>query len=110
MRIALENPPDALRLGATVTGRLKQEPAPVIELPETALFEEGGRSAVWVVDPAERAVRRRAVTVRPRDAGGPVIVTDGLSRGDIVVIAGVHSLSEGQRVRLGTHMQAAAAP
>ncbi len=110
VRIALENPPDALRLGATVTGRLKQEPAPVIELPETALFEEGGRSAVWVVDPAERAVRRRAVTVRPRDAGGPVIVTEGLSRGDIVVIAGVHSLSEGQRVRLGTHMQTAAAP
>ena len=41
VRIALENPPDALRLGATVTGRLKQPPAPVVELPGTAIARGG---------------------------------------------------------------------
>ena len=51
VRIALENPPDALRLGATVTGRLKQPPAPVVELPGTAIVQEDERSFVWVVDP-----------------------------------------------------------
>lgn len=110
VRIALDNPPDALRLGATVIGRLKQPPAPVVELPGTALFEEGGRSFVWVVDPKAQTVRRQPVVIRARESDGPVIVTEGLTRGDVVVTAGVHSLSEGQRVRLNQKIETAAAP
>ncbi|WP_454018932.1 efflux RND transporter periplasmic adaptor subunit [Azospirillum sp. Marseille-Q6669] len=110
VRIALDNPPDALRLGATVVGRLKQPPAPVVELPGTALFEEGGRSFVWVVDPKAQTVRRQPVVIRARESDGPVIVTEGLTRGDVVVTAGVHSLSEGQRVRLNQKIETAAAP
>mgnify|MGYP001202547968 CR=1 FL=1 len=114
VRIALDNPPDALRLGATVTGRLKQPPAPVVELPDTAVFEvveQGGKKTfVWVVDPKDQTVRRRAVTLRPREDGDPVIVTEGLSRGDVVVTAGVHSLTEGQRVRVNKPMETAALP
>lgn len=110
VRIALIDPPDALRLGSTVTGRLKQQPAPVVELPDTALFEDGGRNFVWVVDAKAQAVHRRLVTLRPRDGGGPVIVTEGLERGDIVVTAGVHSLSEGQRIRLSQKIETAELP
>ncbi|MHA7062172.1 efflux RND transporter periplasmic adaptor subunit [Azospirillum argentinense] len=110
VRIALDNPPDALRLGATVVGRLKQPPAPVVELPGTALFEEAGRSFVWLVDPKAQTVRRQPVAIRPRDGDGPVIVTEGLTRGDVVVTAGVHSLSEGQRVRFNQKIETAAAP
>ena len=114
VRIALDNPPDALRLGATVVGRLKQPPAPVVELPGTALFEEAGRSFVWLVDPKAQIVRRQPVVIRARDGvrdtDGPVIVTEGLTRGDVVVTAGVHSLSEGQRVRFNQKIETAAAP
>ncbi|MGY0778362.1 efflux RND transporter periplasmic adaptor subunit [Azospirillum argentinense] len=110
VRIALDNPPDALRLGATVVGRLKQPPAPVVELPGTALFEEAGRSFVWLVDPKAQTVRRQPVVIRARDGDGPVIVTEGLTRGDVVVTAGVHSLSEGQRVRFNQKIETAAAP
>ncbi|WP_349600149.1 efflux RND transporter periplasmic adaptor subunit [Azospirillum argentinense] len=110
VRIALDSPPDALRLGATVVGRLKQPPAPVVELPGTALFEEGGRSFVWVVDPKAQTVRRQPVVIRAREGDGPVIVTEGLTRGDVVVTAGVHSLSEGQRVRFNQKIETAAAP
>ncbi|KAA0678015.1 efflux RND transporter periplasmic adaptor subunit [Azospirillum brasilense] len=110
VRIALDNPPDALRLGATVVGRLKQPPAPVVELPGTALFEEAGRSFVWVVDPKAQTVRRQPVVIRARESDGPVIVTEGLTRGDVVVTAGVHSLSEGQRVRFNQKIETAAAP
>jgi len=108
VRIELENPPDALRLGATVTGRLKQPPAPVIELPDTAIVREAEQSYVWVVDPKDQIVRRRAVSTRPGHEGGPVVVTDGLAQGDIVITAGVHSLAEGQRVRLGKQIETAA--
>lgn len=110
VRIALDNPPDALRLGATVVGRLKQPPAPVVELPGTALFEEAGRSFVWLVDPKAQTVRRQPVVIRARESDGPVIVTEGLTRGDVVVTAGVHSLSDGQRVRYNQKIETAAAP
>jgi RND family efflux transporter MFP subunit len=109
VRIALENPPDALRLGATVTGRLKQPPAPVIELPGTAIVQEAEQSFVWVVDPKDQTVRRRAVRIRPGHEGGPLVVTDGLAQGDIVITAGAHSLAEGQRVRLAKQIETAAA-
>lgn len=114
VRIALNDPPDALRLGATVTGRLKQPPAPVVEVPETALMTTTGadgakQTAVWTVDPKDRTVRRRAVTLRDPVPDGPIIVTEGLSQGDIVVTAGVHSLSDGQRVRLPQTIETAAA-
>jgi len=109
VRIALESPPDALRLGATVTGRLKQPPAPVIELPGTAVVREAEQTFVWVVDPKDQTVRRRAVSTRPGPIDGPVVVTDGLAQGDIVVTAGAHSLAEGQRVRLGKQIETAAA-
>jgi RND family efflux transporter MFP subunit len=109
VRIALENPPDALRLGATVTGRLKQPPAPVIELPGTAVVQEAEQSFVWVVDPKDQTVRRRTVRIRPGHEGGPLVVIDGLVRGDVVITAGVHSLAEGQRVRLAKQIETAAA-
>jgi RND family efflux transporter MFP subunit len=110
VRITLENPPDALRLGATVTGRLKQPPTPVVELPDTAMVHEGERSFVWVVDPKDQTVRRRAVSTRPGHIDGPVVITGGLAQGDIVVTAGAHSLAEGQRVRLAKQIETAAAP
>ncbi|UEM19779.1 efflux RND transporter periplasmic adaptor subunit [Skermanella mucosa] len=110
VRIALENPPDALRLGATVTGRLKRTPTPVVELPATAIGREGERNFVWVLDPKDQTVRRRAVSIRSGHEDGPAVVTDGLGQGDIVVTAGVHSLAEGQRVRLAKHIETAAAP
>lgn len=110
VRVALDDPPDALRLGATVTGRLKQEPAPVVELPDSALFQAAGLTFVWVVDPRDRTVRRRAVTTRPGTGDGPVVVTDGLAKGDVVVTAGVRSLKEGQRVKADIPTETAAAP
>ena len=114
VRIALNDPPDALRLGATVTGRLKQPPTPVVEVPETALMTTTGadgakQTAVWTVAPKDRTVRRRPVTLRDPVPDGPIIVTEGLSQGDIVVTAGVHSLSDGQRVRLPQTIETAAA-
>src|SRR3954468_19982682 len=109
VRIALESPPDALRLGATVTGRLKYPPAPVVELPGTAIVREAEQNFVWVVDPKDQTVKRRAVSTRPGQIDGPVVVTDGLAQGDIVVTAGAHSLAEGQRVRLGKQIETAAA-
>lgn len=54
---------------------------------------------VWIVDRETMTVSRRTVVLGSPIAQG-LVATDGLSAGDLVVSAGVHSLKEGQKVKL----------
>jgi membrane fusion protein, multidrug efflux system len=99
VRMTLADPPEAFRLGTTVTVALERRVAPRIALPETALLEEDGRAYVWVVAPDGKSVRRRDVTLMGRSEGR-VLVSGGIAPGERVVVAGVHSLADGQAVRL----------
>jgi RND family efflux transporter MFP subunit len=99
VRIGLLNPPPAMRLGSTVTGRLKLSVASSIEVPASALTRAGGKPAVWVVDAQELTVSLRTIEVRGQDTA-KVQVGAGLNPGDVVVTAGVQALRPGQKVRL----------
>src|SRR5260370_724573 len=96
---ALDNPPDAMRLGATIVGQVKVQSEPVIQLPGTALTQSEGKPAVWVVDPEKKTVSLVPVTVGHYDTSSAV-VAQGLKDGDLVVTAGVQALRPGQEVRL----------
>jgi RND family efflux transporter MFP subunit len=98
VKVTLKNPPDQMRFGASVTGRLKASTAPVIVLPGSALFEKGGQPAVWVVDRTKNTVSLRNVAI-VRYETEIVVVSAGLAAGDIVVTAGVNRLRDGQPVR-----------
>lgn len=99
VRIELSNPPAAMRLGSTVTGRMQLATAVGIEIPALALFRAKGGSAVWVVDPKTLTVSARPITVQANDSDW-VRVQSGLNPGDIIVTAGVQALRPGQKVRL----------
>lgn len=88
-----------MKLGATVTGRIKLAAPQGVAVPASALTEGDGRPAVWVVDRQTDTVSLRAVDVARYDPAA-VIVSRGLERGDIVVTAGVQMLRPGQKVRL----------
>jgi len=70
---------------------------PVIKLPTTALRQEGKTTAVWVVDKASMTVKPQIIQVATAD-GNDVVVASGLQAGMLVVSAGVHVLSPGQKV------------
>jgi multidrug efflux pump subunit AcrA (membrane-fusion protein) len=97
--VTLKDPPEQMRFGSSVMGRLKASTAPVVVLPGSALFDKAAQPAVWVVDPATRSVALKTVIVA-RYETDRVIVSDGLAKGDIVVTAGVNRLRENQPVRL----------
>ena len=99
VKVGLTNPPAAMRLGATVTGRMEMEALPVIEIPAAALTNTNRQPAVWIVDPASRTVSMRNVEVLRFDQS-TVVISSGLDTGDIVVVAGVQALHPGQKVRL----------
>ena len=99
VKVNLIDPPDAMRLGATVTGRVTLTAAAGTELPASALTQANGRPAVWVVVPQTQTVSLRNVDVQRYDSAS-VIVSQGLEMGEIVVSAGTQILRPGQKVRL----------
>ena len=99
VKVGLDDPPEAMRLGATVTGRLRMDAQPVIEIPASALTRADRQPAVWIVDPKSNTVALRTVDVVRFDPA-KVVVAGGLDVGEIVVTAGVQALHPGQTVRL----------
>lgn len=89
-----------LPLGQTASVRIAVPAAArAIKLPLAAVFEQQGRSAVWVYEPATSTVRATPVQVAGAE-GNMVLVSGGLQPGQRVVVAGVHALSPGQKVKL----------
>ena len=99
VKVGLTDPPAAMRLGATVIGRMQLATAPTIEIPASALTEHDRQPAVWLVDPTSLVVSLRNVEVL-RHNPATVAIANGLDTGDIVVTAGVQALHPGQKVRL----------
>lgn len=98
-------------LGATVYARpqaLARTDQPVLKLPTSALRQAGGGSAVWVLDRATMTVRSQPVQVATAD-GNQAVIASGLKPGELVVVAGVHVLSPGQKVTIYQDRLAAAA-
>ena len=99
IRAKLTSPPGDMRLGSTVTGRLKLAAAEVIEIPSSAVVRTDRQAAVWVVDAKSGTVSSRPIEIRSSDPAR-VEVASGLNPGDIVVTAGAQALRPGQKVSL----------
>lgn len=97
IRLSLAQPPESFLLGTVVSVSQTHAIAPVIEIPAAAVLERDGKSSVWIV--AGGTVELRPISAAGKK-GGFVEVQGGLSKGDIVVTAGIHSLSPGQEVRI----------
>ncbi|CDX22973.1 RND efflux membrane fusion protein [Mesorhizobium sp. ORS 3324] len=99
VRLTLTDPPSAFRLGSTITATRMTKVAPTITLPMSALLEKNGAEKVWIVDPQTSSVSTREIKVASK-SGGTFTVASGIEAGMRVVTAGVHSLSEGQKVKV----------
>ena len=98
-RLTLDQTPPAFRLGSSVSVTVSSPIAEHFELPVTALQEADGKTRVWIIDTPSKTVSPHEVTVLRRNAH-TALLSGGLKSGDKVVIAGVHSLTPGQNVRL----------
>jgi len=89
----------ALQLGqtATVVVDLPRRNG-VTRLPLAAVMQQQGQTAVWLLEPATMTVKVQPVVVGGAD-GNTVVVASGLSPGQTVVTAGVHTLTPGQKVK-----------
>ncbi len=110
VKVALDTPTPPV-LGATVYVQpqgLGGAGSQVIKLPTTALRQDGKASAVWVLDKATMTVKSQTVQIATAD-GNEAVVASGLQPGMLVVSAGVHVLSPGQKVSIYQNKVAVAA-
>lgn len=98
--LSLIAPQSGFRLGALVYVTPAADATLIVSLPVSALLTPATAPAVWVVDRDDDRVHRRAVTLGAR-LGDQVQIEDGLAPGEEVVIKGIHSLTDGQRVGPG---------
>jgi RND family efflux transporter MFP subunit len=69
-------------------------------VPVESVIGKQGQSFVWVFDQKKSVVTRRAIQTGDLNSQGKMEVKKGITAGDWVITAGVHSLKEGQKVRL----------
>lgn len=71
----------------------------LVFVPVTAVFDQNGKSMVWIYSPKTKQIKSREVTTQTVRSDGTVEITSGLKAGELIVTAGVHSLKEGQKVQ-----------
>jgi RND family efflux transporter MFP subunit len=103
LTVVMDQPP-GVRILPGMSGELRARVEPpstqpkAMEVLASALFEESGATCVWLVDTSSMTVHRQPVkTSSPTSVG---FLVEGLKAGHTVVIAGVHYLKEGQKIRI----------
>lgn len=97
-RVAFAAVPGFVALGMTARVHFDDAKKAALLIPVSAVYQQGDQTAVWVVA-ADHSVRLRRVEIATyRDEGA--VVAGGLAAGERIVSAGVHRLSEGEKIQL----------
>jgi multidrug efflux system membrane fusion protein len=102
VKLTMTEPARAVRLGMTGDATLAPSAStnpdpPAYTVPATALFHKDSGPAVWVVEGSTSTLQLRPVKVGNYSERA-TLITDGLHEGDMVVLAGVHTVYAGERV------------
>jgi membrane fusion protein, multidrug efflux system len=96
--VSVVDPPATAGFGDAILGSVSATETSQVTLPFSAIAITKDSPAVWVADPASKAVSLRPVRIERFDTGH-VIVAEGLAAGEIVVTRGSHLLFPGRLVR-----------
>lgn len=101
VRAKVPNPNGELKPGLLMHVNLHKNPRDALIIPEEALIPRGSKQFVLVVDTTQNPpiVNKRQVTLGSRRAG-EVEITEGLSKGELVVIHGTMTARSGQPVEI----------
>ncbi|MDX2507786.1 MAG: efflux RND transporter periplasmic adaptor subunit [Gammaproteobacteria bacterium] len=104
VKISLLEADHKVYLGMTTTVLILQKKQQlVVKLPLTSIFQkesqQGSQPAVWIYSPKTSEVQLYPVEILEYQFDA-VLIRSGLQQGQLVVVAGVHKLYAGQKVRL----------
>jgi len=100
--------PSKAKIGAGMSCRVNislksnsDKPEAII-IPLVSIFENPAdkKTVVWVIDPESNTVKMQTVVLGSLTGNSSVKITEGLSMGQQIVIAGVHRLTAGNKVNI----------
>ncbi|MFC6446540.1 efflux RND transporter periplasmic adaptor subunit [Shinella zoogloeoides] len=97
VKIAMDETPPQMTLGASVVGVGALAPRRVAVVPWQALSGVEGKPALWIVDKANNTVSLRPVEVLSFETGA-ALVSGGIEEGEVYVADGTKLLRPGQTV------------
>lgn len=101
VRISLFDVPATIQLGmtasVTLTDNSELSATNGVSLPLSAIYQTGDQAQVWVVS-EDNTVKLKNVKVI--QLGDNEVIVSGINPNDLVVVAGVHKLREGQKVQM----------
>ena len=97
-RATFPNPQGLLRSGSSGSVRTLQPQANALIIPQSATYELQGKRLAYVVG-ADTAAHAVALTVLPTPDGQSFVVQKGLKAGQKVVLEGLSSLKDGDKVK-----------
>ncbi len=100
--LMMNGEPTGLSAGMSVDVQFnidKSNESSYLTLPESAVFQQEGKDCVWIVE-ADSTVSKKEVGIGGIDPDGEWIITSGISADDEIVRAGVHAITEGEKVKI----------
>ena len=97
VRVTITDADEAVKMGMTAGVRFAQIEADKIMIASSALTQIKGKNSVWVIDKSGIANLREVAAGQYTENG--VVITNGLQVGEMIAIAGVHTLIKGQKVK-----------
>jgi RND family efflux transporter MFP subunit len=71
-----------------------------ISVPLQSVFYDNSQEFVWIADLENLTVKKRRITTGSLNKDGKIVVEEGLNGDEKIIIAGVHKLREGQKIRI----------
>ena len=100
-RVSILQPDAKLMLGMSAQVRFADEKASaapaLLSIPLTAVFQQEGKPALWVVG-ADDTLSLRPIVIARFDED-KALVASGVSVGERIVVAGVHKLTAGEKIK-----------
>ncbi len=100
VRVSIHEPDETVKLGMTARVKFKNDDGPQdsgLLIPSAALTELNGKPSVWVIDSDNKAQPRQVEAGQFGEEG--VLITGGLQAGELIAVAGVHTLIKDQPVK-----------
>ena len=98
VRADFDNPGQKLRSGASGSIIVPTTTQGAIVIPQSAVMQVQDKYFVYIVG-KDNKVKYSPVTINPNNDGKTYIITSGLKTGDIIVVYGVTSLTDGTEIK-----------
>lgn len=102
VKLSLNNPNNKIKPGMTADVYVEYSSGNESKtlIPTNAVFSIEQTSYVWIYNKTTEKVNKKKIKLGDITSNGKIEVLSGLKHGDVIVSAGVHSLSENQKVKL----------